>query len=137
MNKEREAANKSKAMEDDDNGVALSEDDYVAATVLGNLLTHMKLDEKAALELGNMRRGFLKYEEPSPDIDGRNEILESNQDVSTDDEEGSSRPYQKRRKRARLLLEENENQESMEIEQEKNVAKETLTPDDSQGKTAP
>ncbi|KAK8545841.1 hypothetical protein V6N13_067103 [Hibiscus sabdariffa] len=134
MNKEREAANKSKAMEDDDNGVALSEDDYNTATVLGNLLMHMKLDEKAALELGNMRRGFLKHEEPSSDIGGRNEIFESNQD----DEEGSSRPYQKRRKRARLLLQENDNQESMEIEQEiKNVAKETLTPDYSKGKAAP
>ncbi|KAK8545840.1 hypothetical protein V6N13_067102 [Hibiscus sabdariffa] len=141
MNKEGEE-NKFKAIEDDDNGVALTEDEQDAAFVLLYLKYYMKLDDKTALELDSLKRKILEGkdrqdEEPSSDIHGTSEILESCQTPDVPSDECSSRDYQKRGKRVRFLFKKNQNQESLVIPQpqpqDENLAEETLTPEDSKG----
>ncbi|KAK8994158.1 hypothetical protein V6N11_045268 [Hibiscus sabdariffa] len=139
MKKEGEA-NKSKAIEDGDNGVALTEDEHDAAFVLLYLKYYVKLDDKTALELDSLKRKILEGkdrqdEEPSSDIHGTSEILESFQTPDVPGDEFSSRPYQKRGKSVRFLFKKNQNQESLVIPQpqDENVAKKTLTPEDPKG----
>ncbi|GMI85137.1 hypothetical protein HRI_002183000 [Hibiscus trionum] len=129
MNKDENVAKETLTPEEYDDGVALTQDEYDAAFVL-LYLKYRKSDEKTALELDTLERKFLEgkdrpqdEEEPSSDVHGRSEILES-----------SSRPCQKRWKRVRFFFKKNQNQEPVVVirpqPQDENVAKETLTPEE-------